>query len=131
MTDLAFWGGKSDSNLFLLLSSSPSVSIVLSLPFAIFHKEMRDLDNTTICGPDWPSPSIDKGATLAAVMTSYVIPLAAIIACYSRILLHLWRGGSSCSRQSVSVEITRLETYTICIFNFTFASICYMYVLRV
>nr|XP_022303555.1 kiSS-1 receptor-like isoform X1 [Crassostrea virginica] len=77
-----------------------SVSIVLSLPFAIFHKEMRDPDNTTICGPDWPSPSIDKGATLAVVMTSYVIPLAAIIACYSRILLHLWRGGSSCSRQT-------------------------------
>lgn len=84
-----------------------SVSIVLSLPFAIFHKEMQDRENTTICGPDWPSQSIDKGATLAVVMTSYVIPLAAIIACYSRILLHLWRGGSNRnSRQTADTNGT-------------------------
>lgn len=83
-----------------------TVSIVLSLPFAIFHKEMQDRENTTICGADWPSQSIDKGATLAVVMTSYVIPLAAIIACYSRILLHLWKGGSNCNgRQTVSKHL--------------------------
>uniref|UniRef100_K1R8Z6 KiSS-1 receptor n=1 Tax=Magallana gigas TaxID=29159 RepID=K1R8Z6_MAGGI len=82
-------------------------SILLSLPFAIFHKEMQDRENTTICGPDWPSQSIDKAATLAVVMTSYVIPLAAIIACYSRILLHLWRGGSNRnSRQTADANGT-------------------------
>ncbi|XP_062589306.1 kiSS-1 receptor-like isoform X1 [Saccostrea cucullata] len=81
-----------------------SVSIILSLPFAIFHKEMPDRENVTICGADWPNTTIDKGATLAVVMTSYVIPLAAIIACYSRILLHLWKGGSNGSYRQANAN---------------------------
>jgi hypothetical protein len=77
------------------------VSIVLSLPFAVYNKEMLDAQNNTICGPDWPNPDIDKVATLAVVMTSYVIPLIAIIACYSRILLHLWGGGATASNRQL------------------------------
>lgn len=71
-----------------------AVSLCISLPFLLYFKvvqtpgkEMKD------CVPQWPDQEVwSKATTLGVVLTTFILPLTAIMICYGCILHHLWRG---------------------------------------
>ena len=82
------------------------VSLIVSLPFAIFFKtepaDPGDYPGAEDCKEVWPEPNhvYKKASIIVVVFTTYVVPLAVIIFCYARILKTLWNkrlaSGVSC-----------------------------------
>lgn len=67
------------------------MSLVLSLPFALYY----DLVTVDYYGPrceeTWASDAIGQTATVYVICVTYVFPLGVIVVCYARILHHLWK----------------------------------------
>lgn len=68
-----------------------TVSICISLPFLIYYKEVKINESTHDCSPEWPAKTWYKISSVTVVMTTFVIPLTAILICYGYILHHLFR----------------------------------------
>ena len=73
-----------------------TVSLIVSLPFAIFFRTMPaepgQSSDAEDCKEVWPEPNhvYKKASIIVVVFTTYVVPLAVIIFCYARILKTLW-----------------------------------------
>ncbi|XP_071140199.1 galanin receptor type 2-like [Mytilus edulis] len=72
-----------------------AVSLSICCPYLIYTKvtEVGKFDDID-CIPQWPSLEFDKAVTLVVVLTTFVLPLTAIIICYACILFHLWSGAN-------------------------------------
>ncbi len=82
----------------LVSNVSISVSVVVCVPFAVFHGLIKKNRQATglagsgvLCREMWPSQEAGKVATVAVVTITYVIPMSIIIFCYTRMIRHLWR----------------------------------------
>lgn len=65
----------------------------MSLPFIIYFKVIENPNGILDCRPVWPTPEWNKATTLGVVLTTFILPLTAIIICYGCILRYLWKGN--------------------------------------
>ncbi|CAC5397418.1 KISS1R [Mytilus coruscus] len=71
-----------------------TASLCISLPFLLYYDVVPGNQSEVLdCIPQWPSmEEWNKGTTLGVVLTTFILPLTAIVICYGYILHHLWKG---------------------------------------
>lgn len=73
-----------------------AVSLSVCCPFLVYTQVVEVNDAGLLdCIPRWPTVDVTKAMTLGVVLTTFILPLSAIIICYSFILFHLWSGSNT------------------------------------
>lgn len=88
-------------------------SLCISLPFLLYY-EVVPINQSEVldCTPQWPSmEQWSKGTTLGVVLTTFILPLTAIVICYGYILHHLWKGQKLKRSDGQDVSIRRMRLF--------------------
>ncbi|KAK3109182.1 hypothetical protein FSP39_024763 [Pinctada imbricata] len=96
------WRSRRASSIVCL--SVWAVSLLISLPFALFHGTMDVMEfgeKLTYCKEKWPSAEFGKVTEMLVICTTFVIPLVIIVVCYYQIVRNLWtRSRQEVKRQN-------------------------------